>query len=47
MKCYSCGEYDGVTEHHGHDADETDCLDLGPCHSYCPNCDYGLCEECI
>ena len=49
MKCYSCGEYDGVTLHHGHDEIETDCYnDDGEtmCHSVCGNCDHGLCELC-
>lgn len=46
MKCYSCGEYDGITEHHGHDRHD-DCPDENSaCHSYCPNCDNGLCEAC-
>lgn len=42
MRCYACGEYDGITIHHGH-TEEEDCADR--CHSYCRNCDYGTCGE--
>lgn len=42
MRCYSCGEYDGITIHHGH-GDEDDCTER--CHSYCRNCDYGTCGD--
>lgn len=45
QKCYACGEYDGITIHHGHDPEVTDCPEDGACHSYCLNCDNGTCGE--
>lgn len=48
MRCPRCGEYDVITVHHDHLEDESDCLEDGPCHSYCRNCDNGICgrEDC-
>ena len=47
IKCPRCGEYEGIWIHH-HDGDE--CPDREPgdttCHTYCKNCDNGICEKC-
>lgn len=46
MRCYSCGEYDGIPiDHNTVDEDHPD-YDEAKVHSYCTNCDYGLCPAC-
>lgn len=43
MRCPSCGEYDVETCHHHYTTDsEEECTES--CHSFCRNCDYGICE---
>lgn len=47
MRCPACGEYEGMWVHHGHeDGDDEACEQNQMCHTYCTNCDYGVCELC-
>lgn len=46
MRCPSCGEYDGTWIDHNTVDEEDPGYDETKTHTYCRNCDYGICEAC-
>lgn len=45
-RCPHCGEYETIWINHNEVDEESPEYDESRVHSYCKNCDNGICEEC-